>query len=437
MQPTVYLLSCGDELLFGHTVDTNAAWLAQRCTGLGWRIVGHRTIGDVTPDIIGAFLHAATIADVVIVSGGLGPTKDDRTRYALAHAMGAEIHEDPDAVREIEERFRRFNRPMAAINRVQALIPRGAERIVNPNGTAPGIKAKLCNATVFCTPGVPREMREMFKDGIEPYLRERVGANYEVMRRFHLCGKGESDIGDALKHLMGEKANPEIGTAVAESVITVRMYAKGATPGEAKRVADVAEADIRGLLGNDIFAVEDETMADAVVQSLAERKACLVTAESCTGGMIASMIVNVPGASAVFLEGIVAYANEAKVGRLGVPAETIEQFGAVSAQTAAAMAENPLKNGVFPRFPVYSVATTGIAGPDGGTEEKPVGTVYIACSRLDEDGSGMTAVMRYNTLTDRLGVRTRSSFTALDLLRRTIRGIPSNYTVETTSWKKG
>ncbi len=437
MQPTVYLLSCGDELLFGHTVDTNSAWLAEQCTSLGWRILGHRTVGDVTPDIISAFLYAASLADVVILTGGLGPTQDDRTRHALAHALGTDLVEDPDALAEIEAIFKRFNRPMGTVNQVQALIPRTAQRIVNPNGTAPGIQANLYNAKIFCMPGVPREMREMFKQTIVPYLQQKDGAGYQVMRRLHLCGKGESDIGDALRHLMGEKSNPEVGTAVAEAIITVRMYAKGDTLQEAEAVADKAEQDIRSLLGNDIFGSEGQTIADAVVELLKQRNAYLIAAESCTGGMLSSMVVNVPGASNVFLEGVVSYSNESKIRRLGVPAETIEKYGAVSSQTAAAMAENPLRTGTFPGFPVYSVSTTGIAGPDGGTEEKPVGTVYMACSRLNANGEGITRTMRYNTVTNRLGVRMRSSYNALDLVRRTILDIPSNYAVETTTWKKG
>ncbi len=437
MQPTVYLLSCGDELLFGHTVDTNSAWLAEQCTSLGWRILGHRTVGDVTPDIISAFLYAASLADVVILTGGLGPTQDDRTRHALAHALGTDLVEDPDALAEIEAIFKRFNRPMGTVNQVQALIPRTAQRIVNPNGTAPGIQANLYNAKIFCMPGVPREMREMFKQTIKPYMRKAEGASYEVMRRLHLCGRGESDIGAALKHLMGERSNPEVGTAVAESIITVRMYAKGDSLEDATRVADRAEADIRALLGNDVFGTEGQTMGEAVVGLLKERKAYLITAESCTGGMVSSMIVDVAGASDVFLEGIVSYSNASKMRRLGVPAATLEQFGAVSRETAAAMAELPLRSGEFPGFPVYSVSTTGVAGPDGGTPEKPVGLVWIACSRLEADGSGITRTMRYNTLTDRNGVRMRASYAALDLLRRTMLEYPSEYKVETTRWKKG
>jgi nicotinamide-nucleotide amidase len=434
-QPTVYLLSCGDELLFGHTVDTNSAWLAEQCTLLGWRIVGHRTIGDVTPDIIAAFLSAAARADAVIVTGGLGPTQDDRTRQALAHAMGVELREDPEALKEIAAMFARFNRPMADVNKVQALIPAGAERIVNPNGTAPGIQATLEGARIFCMPGVPREMREMFKQTIVPYLKSAEGRAYEVMRRLHLCGKGESDIGVAIRHLMGERSNPEVGTAVAETIITVRLYGKGDTMGEAEEAVRRAEADIRGELGNEIFGVDGETLASAVTGLLKEQGAKLVVAESCTGGMLSSLLVDVPGVSEVFLEGIVTYFNESKIARLGVDPETIATYGAVSRETAVAMAELPLRRGAH-AGPIYSLSTTGVAGPDGGTPEKPVGTVWIACAFMDAHGNGRTRALRYNTVTDRRGVRTRAANNALDLLRRTIKGYPSNYETTETTWKR-
>ncbi len=434
-QPTVYILSIGDELLFGHTVDTNAAWLAEQSTLAGWRITGQRTVGDVTPDIVGAFLEASTRADFVIATGGLGPTLDDRTRNALAHAMGAELREDPEAIREIEDRFRRFDRPMAALNRVQALIPAGAERIVNPHGTAPGIRGRLGAARVFCMPGVPREMRKMFEDSILPLMRGAEGATNEVMRRLHLCGRGESDIGVALGDLMHEKANPEIGTTVAETIVTVRLYARGETMAEAEATADAAEAKIRALLGPDIYGADGETLSGVVVRLLKERNARLVVAESCTGGMLSGMLVDVPGVSEVFLEGLVTYSNESKVRRLAVPEATLAAHGAVSRETAAAMAENPLRFGDR-AGPLFSLATTGIAGPDGGTQEKPAGTVWIACSRLNADGTGLTRTILFKTIAGRHGVRLRAANAALDLLRRTILDCPGAYNPTETTWKK-
>ncbi len=434
-QPTVYLLSCGDELLFGHTVDTNSAWLAQECSILGYRVVGHRTIGDVTPDIVAAFKEAASKADVVILTGGLGPTADDRTRHALAEALGVPLEENAQALKEIELIFQHYNRTMGDINRVQALIPKGAARIYNPHGTAPGIHARLLEAEVFVMPGVPREMREMFTETVKPELLKRPSGAYETLRRLHLTGTGESDIGDAIRHLMGEKSNPEVGTAVAEGIITVRIYAKGATREEADSIAAQAEADIRRVLGEHIFAVDGETLQQTVVQALRENDAILSLAESCTGGMIAGLIVDVPGSSDVFVEGIVSYSNAAKINRLGVPAETIEKYGAVSRETVTAMAEGVLRKGGFTHRPGYSLAVTGIAGPDGGTPEKPVGTVWIACSSVDKDGNGLTRAMLYNTLADRYGVRLRSAHAAMDLLRRVLGGLPISRRIEETTWK--
>lgn len=433
-QPTVYLLSCGDELLFGHTVDTNAAWLADQCTLLGWRVVGHRTVGDVTQDIIGAFLEASAKADVIIHTGGLGPTQDDRTRSALAHAMGVELYLDPDALKEIEAVFRRYNRPMSEANHIQAMLPVGTARIVNPGGTAPGIQGRLGNAKVYCLPGVPREMRDMFEATIRPAMEGAEGAENEVLRKLHLCGRGESDIAKAIDHLMGERANPEVGTTVVDSIITVRIYAKGETIAEARQTAAGAEAEIRNVLETDIFGVDGETLAEAVFTLLQGRGAKIITAESCTGGMLSSMLVDVAGISEVFLEGIVSYSNEAKTRRLGVDADLIARHGAVSREVAAAMAENPLRNGEF-QGPVYSLSTTGVAGPDGGTPEKPVGTVWIACSYLAPDGYGFTRTMLYNTVSDRHGIRRRAAYAALDLLRRTMLGYRSNHAVEETTWR--
>ncbi len=433
-QPTVFLLSCGDELLFGHTVDTNAAWMAEQCTILGWRIVGQRTIGDVTPDIEDAFREAAAKADVVLLSGGLGPTADDRTRFALAQAMGVDLYEDPEAVKEIEVMFKRYHRVMAEDNKVQALIPVGGKRIVNPVGTAPGIEATLAGARVFVMPGVPKEMRAMFEQTVAPYLKSVEGRAVEVMRRLHLCGRGESDIGSAIRHLMGERANPEVGTAVADAIVTVRLYAKGDTLPEAEKAAQDAEKAIREVLGDSIFGADGASLAETVVAMLKERGASVITAESCTGGMVAAMLVDVPGVSDVYKEGVVAYANEAKVNRLGVPAELIAKHGAVSREVVAAMAENPLRQRRYPGL-VYSLATTGVAGPDGGTPEKPVGTVWLACSWLDAAGNGHTRTLLFNTVADRYGIRLRAANTVLDLLRRTMAGLPPSYEVGDYDWQ--
>ncbi|MDR1612755.1 MAG: competence/damage-inducible protein A [Planctomycetota bacterium] len=436
-QPTAYVLSCGDELLFGHTVDTNAAWLARECTGLGWRILGHRTVGDVTRDIAEAFREASSRADVVILTGGLGPTNDDRTRQALAEALGVELYEDPRALSEVEDVFRRFNRPMSAVNRVQALIPRGTTRIFNPDGTAPGIRAALGNAVIYVLPGVPREMRGMFNGTVKPELEKTHGGRREALRRLRLFGKGESDVGEAIRHLMGERDNPEVGTTVADGIITVRIYAKGDTLDQALAIADAAEAGIREALGGEVFGVEDETLASTVVEALKKSGGILCVAESCTGGMIAGQIVDVPGASTVFMEGTVAYSDAAKIHRLGVDPSGIERHGAVSRETAIGMARGALERASVKTLPAYSLAVTGIAGPDGGAPEKPVGTVWIACGAIDRDGGGTMRSRLYNTVADRYGTRLRATHAALDLLRRILVGLPLDPGTEETPWRPG
>ena len=430
-QPLVYLLSCGDELLFGHTVDTNSAWLADHATRLGWRVIGHRTVGDVTPDIVQAILEAAEKTDVILFSGGLGPTEDDRTRQALAAAMDVELEEKPELVEAIRARFKAFGREMRPVNRVQAQIPQGALAIPNNNGTAPGIHARIGRAEIFVMPGVPKEMRQMFKEYVQPVMEKTPTNGCEVLRRLHLLGLGESDIGDALKEFMREKNNPEVGTAVADAIVTVRMYGRGKDRSEAEKIIYETETVIRHRLGEHIFAADQETIADTVVKLLREKQAGLAVAESCTGGLLANMIVEVPGASEVFYEAIVAYANVSKTRHLGVADKLIEQHGAVSKEVAIAMAEGAANNLLnYTDRPVYSLATTGIAGPGGGTAEKPVGTVWIACSLPGEGKTRKTLAFRQRILSDRQGIRLRAANYALDFLRRSLLNIPYPWDVE-------
>ncbi|MDR3211717.1 MAG: CinA family nicotinamide mononucleotide deamidase-related protein [Planctomycetota bacterium] len=433
-QPSVFIISCGDELLFGHTVDTNAAWLANQCTLLGWRVVGKRTIGDVTPEIVAAFREGAEKAQVVLLTGGLGPTEDDRSRHALAEALDVPLEEDAVAMAEIEAVFRRFGHPMGKINRVQALVPRGAERLPNHQGTAPGLHAHLGQADIFVMPGVPREMREMFTETVRPKLLERPAPVRVVLRRLYLLGRGESDIGEALKDLMTEGANPEVGTAVAEGIVTVRLYARGKDLKAAEALAKKTEAKIRTRLGADIFGADQESLPQALVSALRQKKACLVLAESCTGGMLSSFLVDVPGASEVFKEGIVSYSNQAKTNRLLVDPGLIEHRGAVSEEVVVAMAEGAILTSHYPERPLYSLAVTGIAGPEGGSPEKPVGTVWLACSRLDQNNQGLTRSLAIHSVAERQGVRLRSCHAAFDLLRRTLLDLPLSRPSREKSW---
>lgn len=410
-----FILSLGNELVLGHTVDTNSNWLCRELAALGWDVIGVATFGDRTADIARAFGEAAARADAVLATGGLGPTEDDRTRHALAEALGEKLTEHPELVEQIAARFRRIGRPMTPINRVQAQLPESASGLANPCGTAPGIRCRLGGAEVFCMPGVPGEMREMFRVHVAPWLEERAAGAARETRLLHAFGVGESVLGEQIRRFMVEGANPEVGTAVSEGVVTVRVSALAESRERVRGLVEPVAAEIASLLGADIFGRDGETLAEAAVKLLLERQATLALAESCTGGLIASMLVDVPGVSGALLESCVTYSNEAKAKRLGVPPALLEQHGAVSAEVARAMAEGSrISSGAD-----YALAATGVAGPGGGTPEKPVGTVWIALA--DQAGSCYTC---RTFASDRRGNRLRAAQTALDLLRRRIAGAP-------------
>jgi nicotinamide-nucleotide amidase len=259
------ILSIGNELLLGLTVDTNAAWLCREVSNLGWTVERVRTEGDYTEAIVQALAELAGTASLVLVSGGLGPTEDDRTREALARACGQPLEERADLLQQIEARFRQINRPMRPVNRVQAQVPRGAEGIANTCGTAPGIACRIGNAAVYATPGVPHEMKEMFRLSILPRIRLAETAGAQAMRRLHLFGIGESNVGEAIREWMRERANPEVGTAVGDAVITVRALAHGETEAEARRLCDEFDQRLTALFGAHIFGRDEETLPEVVV----------------------------------------------------------------------------------------------------------------------------------------------------------------------------
>ncbi|MBN2713687.1 MAG: CinA family nicotinamide mononucleotide deamidase-related protein, partial [Planctomycetes bacterium] len=340
---------------------------------------------------------------------------DDRTRFAIARALGSDLKEREEFVRQIEERFRAFGKVMGPANRVQARIPIGAEGIRNPGGTAPGITCTLHGAKLFAVPGVPREMKEMFAANIKPDAVEHAGGSIMKMRRIHLFGIGESTVGSLIEEFMKEGANPEVGTTVNHGTITVRLLASGKDQAETDRLINETESEIVKRLGHHVFGYDNDSLANSVISLLKEKKQKVSLAESCTGGMIAEMIVGISGASDVLSEGIVCYSNEAKIKRLGVGRNIIEEHGAVSEEVVRAMAEGE-RNASGSDF---SVAVTGVAGPTGGSEEKPVGTAWIAVS-----GPYGTVAHKNKFLSDRQGNRMRAANMALAMLRAAVAGHP-------------
>ena len=399
------IIAIGDELIGGASVDTNSEYLSARLAERGIVAVRHVTVGDDADRITQAITAAAAEAELVIITGGLGPTLDDLTRRALADAMGVELIEDARSANRIKAFFDRIGRAMKPSNLTQAMIPAGTEAMDNNCGTAPGIAARLGRADVFALPGPPNEMTEMFERQVVP----RLGVAGALARRIlHAFGTGESDIGERIADLMARDANPKVGTTAKGGIISIRIVATGQTPADTDAAAENTANEIRHRLGELIFGQDEQTLASVVGDALKDCGMTLATAESCTGGMIGQMMTETPGASGYFLGGIVAYANSAKTAMLNVPAEVIESHGAVSEQVADAMAR-----GAREKFGAdFALSVTGIAGPDGGSDDKPVGLVYIALS-----GPSSTKVHRHIFSGARDIIRRRAALTTINHLR--------------------
>jgi nicotinamide-nucleotide amidase len=371
------ILSIGSELVSGQSLDTNSRWLSQQLGMLGIPVAFHTTLGDDMDDHRAAFRAAFDRADLVVMTGGLGPTQDDLTREALADCAGVSLVEDPASLAAIEAMFSRRNRVMTERNRLQALFPVGAEPMENPVGTAPGIWMRVGRATVACLPGVPSEMKKMFAEQVVPRLKRQGLANKMIVhRKINMYGKGESEIEAQAMDLTVRGRVPEVGITASEATISFRISAEAATEEDALRLIEPTAQIIYERFGNLVLGEGTIDVAESLAFQLDRTGSTLATAESCTGGLIARMITAVPGISASYLGGVVTYANSAKTELLGVPVEMLAAHGAVSPEVAAAMAE-----GVRKRLGTTAgISTTGVAGPGGGTPEKPVGLVYLGLS---------------------------------------------------------
>jgi nicotinamide-nucleotide amidase len=410
------VLSIGDELVLGQTVDTNSAWISQQLASVGAGVSAHLTVPDDQWAIEQAILESVGRCDVLICSGGIGPTEDDLTRQALAAVMGVDLESNEQWLRKLDVFFRKIKRPMSPLNRIQAMIPRGAAMIDNPNGTAAGIDATYVSGDqkticrIFVMPGVPKEMKAMFAQAVLPVVRERSGGAVILSRTLHTFGLGESSVAEKLGALMDRKRNPSVGTTVSGGIVSLRINARFNTIDEATREVKSTEAGCRAALGSLVFGADEETLPTVVHQLILSSPTppTILTAESCTGGLLAKMLTDTSGSSAYFDRSFVTYSNQAKQELLSVPATLIEQHGAVSEPVAQAMAEGA-RGG---RANVIALALSGIAGPGGGTPTKPVGTVCIA---LAHDGG--TTVRTFTLTGDREMIRDRSAKMALTMLR--------------------
>jgi nicotinamide-nucleotide amidase len=539
------ILSVGDELALGQTVDTNSAWISQQLAAVGCDVAGHATVPDDQKAIEHAIEHYSKEADFLIISGGIGPTEDDLTRQALAAVMNAPLELNEAWLQRLREFFEKLGRTMPGTNTIQAMIPRGARLIENTAGTAAGIDAtlgmpeaipaikaaaspmppldqlqgrplgrvltKMGKVTreqvvdalnkqkmrggpigqiliaqgiisevdlqvalsaqkgekseqlpgeqrreqmfgqeldpryasevvdelrkgvcrVFVMPGVPKEMKAMFTRDVLPHVQSRTGGAVILSRTLHTFGMGESWVAEKLNQngdLMRRGRNPSVGTTVSHGIVSLRINARYANRDDAQRELDATARLCEHALGDLIFGADDLTLPEVLAQSLAASRKTIATAESCTGGLLAKMLTDTPGSSAYFTQGWVTYSNDAKYDRLGVSKEIINTYGAVSEPVVDAMAKNARRLAKSD----FALAVSGVAGPDGGTPAKPVGTVCIAlASQADPAARGddryRTSAVLARTFTftgDREMVRDRSAKMALTMLRFHLLGKP-------------
>jgi nicotinamide-nucleotide amidase len=405
-----WVISIGTELTLGQTPDTNAGWLAGQVAELGIRTERCVTVPDDAPATRQVLLQAAETCDLILVTGGLGPTIDDVTRQALAEAAGVPLELDPASLERLRAFFAALGRDLPEGNKVQALIPRGGVALPNACGTAPGVRIDLHGTPCYALPGVPFEMRSMFEREVAPQLRGVSQGAILLTRRLHTFGLPESIVGQRIADLMQPGRNPEVGTAAQSGLISVRITATGATRPDAQARMEEAEAEVRRRLGEAVFGRDDDTLAGAVGTLLVASGQTLSTAESCTGGLIGSLLTDVPGASRYYRGGVVAYANDAKVELLGISPDELAEHGAVSRPVARALA-----TGAARAFGTgYGLSTTGVAGPTGGSPDKPVGLVFIGLHTPEETTAHEC---RFGSDLPRAAIRLRAAHAALNLLR--------------------
>jgi competence/damage-inducible protein CinA-like protein len=408
------IVTIGTEMLLGDLVDTNTAWISQRLAALGVSMYRHTTVGDNNDRIIGALRDAASRADLVVTTGGLGPTSDDLTNACLGMLTGRPMVEYPEARRHIDDKFAKFGREPTPSNYKQALFPEGTEIIPNPLGTAPGALVEW-DGTLFATlPGVPSEMKRMFEDTLEPLIRARSDGSI-VSKTLHFAGIGESALAEKVQDFL-DASDPTVAPLAGQGRVRLRITTRAATEEEAHGKIWPVEKEILDRLGEYFFGEDEETLESSVGRLLADLGATVALAESCTGGLISKRLTDVAGSSAYFVEGFVTYSDASKERVLGVPKEVLAEHGAVSEPVARAMAEGARKvSGAD-----YGLSVTGVAGPGGGTEDKPVGLVYVGVA--DAEGAVAEKVDLTAWARSRSSIRERSANRALDLLRLRVEG---------------
>jgi nicotinamide-nucleotide amidase len=404
----VEILSIGTEILLGDIVNTNAQFLSQRLASLGFTVYRHTSIGDNPDRLKETIADALSRSDMIIATGGLGPTKDDLSKETAAAYFGLKLVLHEGQLAKIREIFSRYGREMTDNNVKQAMIPEGSHILENDFGTAPGFAVEKNGKHILMFPGPPRELIPMFENKAIPYLA-RFQDGVLVSKVLRIFGIGESAMEEKVADIIDTQTNPTIAPYAKEGECLLRITAHGLTDTEAAARIVPMEEHVRSRLGDNIYGIHDDTLESVCAQILIKRKLTIALAESCTGGLLSSRFVSFPGVSHTLIESVVCYANDAKMRRLGVKRETLERWGAVSEETAREMAYGIAASSGAD----IGLATTGIAGPDGGTPEKPVGIVWLGLCIKDE------VLTKRLTLTGtRDTIRLRAAMSASDFLRR-------------------
>ena len=403
---TAEVISIGDELLSGETIDSNSSHIDGVLESIGWRVVRHQTVPDDIDRISDAYRLASQQAQVIISTGGLGPTQDDLTFEGLARAMGVKLELHSPTMARIEARFAKRGRKPTENNLRQAYLPVGVEVLDNDIGTAPGLRAQLGEARVFVLPGVPKEMRWFLEHRVRPQLAPHEAL---VRRTLSVVDMGESDLEASLEDIIRCYSSVQVGFRCGEFENQVKLLGRGPEAHEQVRAALEA---MRRVLGAKVIDGEHPSIEASAVAALSSARQTVAVAESCTGGLVAKLLTDVPGASSVFMGGVVAYANKVKEDSLSVSSEVLEAHGAVSEPVARMMAEGAQKR----CSATWGVSTTGVAGPGGGSPDKPVGTVWIGCA----GPKGTEAHLLELSNRSREEIRMSTAKKVLDLLRRRV-----------------
>ena len=403
------IISIGNELLNGQTVDTNAAWLSQQLCEMGVAAAGCWMVPDEQNRIVDALSEAVKQGHFILLSGGLGPTDDDLTRQAVAAFLGVELEFQPEVLEKLKAFFEERGSVMAEKNRSQAYIPSGCEMLDNPYGTAPGFAVVKDDVLIAVMPGVPSEMKAMFSEQVVGRIQRIHSGSVIASGKVRCFGVGESTLAQKLGNLMNRSRNPLINCTCGSGEILLHVIAHAADRQTAQEMVKADQVMLAELLGDWVYGFGDDSLAQIVGNLLSDQKKTIALVESCTGGWLGQMLTDIPGASSYFTVGWITYSNRAKIEQLGVPRPLIEEYGAVSEPVARAMAQLAAEKAAAD----LAVAITGIAGPTGGTEQKPVGLVYIG---VVSEGQYEVHEFRFPP-TNRWFIRKRTAFAALNLIR--------------------